>query len=148
MTDGVFPTTGAIRPLPAYPGVLSRYSPCLLCIDDSHAVGVIGERGQGTFSYYGMKEKGFYFAGTLSKAFGGIGGIIPGTSLSRRKSVGTCKLPDGTSDPPPLPSLDSDGHCVEGCLVDWVYVLALDQAVRNHRSSEQTEPFSSSFRFK
>ncbi len=103
MTDGVFPSTGAIAPLPAYASVLSRYSPCLLCIDDAHAVGVIGEKGQGTFEYYGMKEKGLHFAGTLSKAFGGIGGIIPGDQSLAEKIRRNVRVPVGAS-PPPIPA--------------------------------------------
>jgi len=81
MTDGVFPVTGAIAPLPDYASALSAYDGALLCTDDSHAVGVIGPRGQGTFEHHGLRGDGFHLAGTLSKAFGGIGGIIPGDRI-------------------------------------------------------------------
>jgi 7-keto-8-aminopelargonate synthetase-like enzyme len=47
-------------------------------VDDAHATGVIGEKGQGTFEYFGIQGDGRYSSGTLSKAFGGHGGIIAG----------------------------------------------------------------------
>lgn len=103
MTDGVFPSTGSIAPLPAYASVLSRYAQSLLCIDDSHGVGVIGKKGQGTFEYYGMKQDGLHFAGTLSKAFGSIGGIIPGDRSLAEKIHRNVRVLAGAS-PPPVPA--------------------------------------------
>lgn len=102
MTDGVFPVTGAIAPLPDYAGALSAYDGALLCTDDSHAVGVIGPRGQGTFEHHGLRGDGFHLAGTLSKAFGGIGGIIPGDRTLAEKIERLVRVPNGAS-PPPVP---------------------------------------------
>jgi 8-amino-7-oxononanoate synthase len=99
MSDGVFPVTGAIAPLPSYAEVLSGYTSALLCTDDSHAVGVIGARGRGTFEYHGMSGSRYYTAGTLSKACGGIGGIIPGNRSLADRIAEHVRVPIGASGP-------------------------------------------------
>lgn len=76
-SDGIFPTFGKIAPLPAYLPWVESYDGCMW-IDDCHAVGVLGEHGRGTYEYYGMHSDRLYFGGTLSKAVGAHGGIIPG----------------------------------------------------------------------
>ncbi len=76
--DGIFPVSGEISPLPDYANVLEDFSPSIICIDDAHATGVIREKGQGTFEYFNLSSKSYYFSGTLSKAVGGHGGIITG----------------------------------------------------------------------
>ncbi len=76
MSDGVFPTFGVIAPVPDYMKVLEPYGG-LISLDDSHAVGVLGSNGRGTYEHFGVKSDRLYFAGTLSKAFGGHGGFIP-----------------------------------------------------------------------
>ncbi len=76
MSDGVFPTFGVIAPVPEYLKVLEPYGG-LVALDDSHGVGVLGPNGRGTVEHYGLVSDRLYFAGTLSKAFGGHGGIIP-----------------------------------------------------------------------
>ncbi len=101
ITDGVFPVTGAIAPLPDYAHALTKYHRAMLCVDDSHAVGVIGAKGQGTFEYHTMEsEVGLYFSGTLSKAFGGFGGIIPGDRTLAEKIRRNVRVPLGASCPP------------------------------------------------
>jgi len=103
MTDGVFPVTGAIAPLPEYVEALRRYPDALLCTDDSHAVGVIGKHGRGTFEYYGLSGDRLHMAGTLSKACGGIGGIIPGDQAMADRIAANVRIPVGAS-PPPVPA--------------------------------------------
>lgn len=101
ITDGVFPVTGAIAPLPDYAHALERYNDALLCVDDSHAVGVIGASGQGTFEYHGVtSEVNHYFSGTLSKAFGGFGGIVVGDRFLNEKIRRNVRVPLGASRPP------------------------------------------------
>jgi len=78
--DGIFPVSGEISPLRDYVQVLSSFERSLLCVDDAHATGVIGEKGQGSLEYLGLKGKNRYSSGTLSKALGGHGGIIAGDS--------------------------------------------------------------------
>ncbi|MDH4196032.1 MAG: pyridoxal phosphate-dependent aminotransferase family protein [Candidatus Aminicenantes bacterium] len=76
LTDGVFPTFGLIAPVPDYVRVLAPYGG-LIGLDDSHSVGVLGANGRGTYEHFGQRGENLYFAGTLSKAFGGHGGFLP-----------------------------------------------------------------------
>jgi len=78
MTDGVFPTFGVIAPVPDYLKAVEPYDG-IIALDDSHGVGVLGPNGRGTVDHFGLKSDRIFFAGTLSKAFGGHGGFIPAT---------------------------------------------------------------------
>lgn len=86
MTDGVFPSLGHIAPIPEYIEVLAHYPDALICLDDAHAGGVLGLAGRGTYDHFGLDGQpagqpvSLYFSGTLSKAFGGQGGLITGSS--------------------------------------------------------------------
>lgn len=76
VTDGVFSMDGDIANLPAISEIVNRYNVIFL-IDEAHATGVIGEKGAGTLSHYGIKErKNIILTGTLSKAIGTVGGYI------------------------------------------------------------------------
>lgn len=75
-TDGVFSMDGDIANIPRILELCKKYNAILL-IDDAHATGVIGEKGAGTLSYYGITERNnIIVTGTLSKAVGTIGGYI------------------------------------------------------------------------
>ena len=77
--DGVFPVSGEISPIPEYLSVLEEFAPYIICVDDAHATGVLGENGRGVYDYFGLEAgDGLYSSGTLSKAVGGHGGIIAG----------------------------------------------------------------------
>jgi 8-amino-7-oxononanoate synthase len=103
VTDGVFPSTGIIAPLDRYSELMKIYPDALLCIDDSHGVGVLGPNGRGSFDHFGLSGPQFYQAGTLSKAFGGYGGFIGGTATLAEKIRKNAKLMIGAS-PPPIPA--------------------------------------------
>lgn len=76
VTDGVFSMDGDIANLPTILEIVNKYNVILL-IDEAHAIGVIGEKGAGTLSHYGIKErKNIILTGTLSKAIGTVGGYI------------------------------------------------------------------------
>lgn len=80
ITDGIFPIFGNIAPLPEYFEIIEKYNG-VIWVDDAHALGVIGENGRGTCEHYsaaGLKPGMLFYGGTMSKAFGGFGGIIPG----------------------------------------------------------------------
>jgi glycine C-acetyltransferase/8-amino-7-oxononanoate synthase len=77
VSDGIFPLMGHLAPVPAYLEVAAAYD-AVLWLDDSHGVGVLGERGRGTCEHYGLASEWLLFGGTLSKAFGAYGGVIPG----------------------------------------------------------------------
>ena len=76
VTDGVFSMDGDIAKLPEILAVVKKYDAILL-IDEAHSTGVIGEKGAGTLSHYGITERDkIIVTGTLSKAIGTIGGYI------------------------------------------------------------------------
>jgi 8-amino-7-oxononanoate synthase len=76
-SDGVFPISGSIAPIPRYLEVIADIEGALIVIDDSHGTGVLGENGRGTYEHFGLNLPNLYFCGTMSKAFGSHGGIIP-----------------------------------------------------------------------
>jgi glycine C-acetyltransferase/8-amino-7-oxononanoate synthase len=114
LTDGVFPISGEIAPLPDYLAVLRNYDSAYICLDDAHATGVLGPDGRGTLDYWlegkstaalgvvGALVVNVTSAHTLSKALGGHGGVIAGDAalierLNRAPAV-------GASSPSPLPA--------------------------------------------
>jgi glycine C-acetyltransferase len=72
-TDGVFSMDGTIAKLDEICGLAHRYD-ALVMIDDSHAVGVLGERGRGTHEYKNCMDQVDIITGTLGKALGGATG--------------------------------------------------------------------------
>ncbi len=75
-TDGVFSMDGDIANIPDILALCKKYNAILL-IDEAHATGVLGEKGAGTLSHYGITErKNIIVTGTLSKAVGTVGGYI------------------------------------------------------------------------
>lgn len=101
VTDGVFPSTGALAPLAAYCTVMARYDRAQLCVDDAHGVGAIGATGGGAMELAGVAGAGRYLAGTASKALGGAGGFVPGSIDLARKLAAKVHLLAGASSPPP-----------------------------------------------
>ena len=100
ITDGVFPAYGAIAPVPEIISALAPYNG-ILCLDDAHAVGVLGANGRGTCEHFGIKSGGrIVMSGTLSKAFGSHGGFIPGSSAFIRKIRQTVSAYGGATSPP------------------------------------------------
>ena len=78
LCDGIFPISGELSPLPDYVDITGQIAGAIICVDDAHATGVIGEKGHGTFEYFNLHGERLYSCGTLSKALGGHGGIIFG----------------------------------------------------------------------
>jgi len=77
VSDGVFSVTGEIVNLPDMIKVAHKYGARVL-VDDAHAVGVIGEGGRGTASYYNLEEETDLVMGTFSKTFASLGGFVAG----------------------------------------------------------------------
>ena len=73
ITDGVFSMEGAIAPLPDLLEVCRRHD-AVLMVDDSHATGVLGERGRGSAEHYGLVGQIDIITSTLGKALGGAAG--------------------------------------------------------------------------
>lgn len=72
-TDGVFSMDGIIANLPAICDLADKYD-ALVMVDDSHAVGFMGEGGRGTPEYCGVLDRVDILTGTLGKALGGASG--------------------------------------------------------------------------
>jgi len=73
VTDGVFSMDGTIANLPAICELAAQYD-ALVTVDDSHAVGFMGENGRGTHEYNNVMGKVDIITGTLGKALGGASG--------------------------------------------------------------------------
>ena len=89
-TDGVFSMDGIIADLKSICNLAERYD-ALVMVDDSHAVGFMGDTGRGTPEYCGVMGKVDIITGTLGKALGGAsGGYTSGrkevVDLLRQKS--------------------------------------------------------------
>ncbi|MBF0469317.1 MAG: glycine C-acetyltransferase, partial [Desulfamplus sp.] len=72
-TDGVFSMDGIIANLKGICDLADRYD-ALVMVDDSHAVGFIGDNGGGTPEYCGVQDRVDLITGTLGKALGGASG--------------------------------------------------------------------------
>lgn len=78
VTDGVFSMDGSYAPLPGICDLADRYG-ALVLVDDSHAVGFVGDHGRGTPEYFGLMDRVDLLTGTLGKALGGAsGGYVSG----------------------------------------------------------------------
>ncbi|MCC5979924.1 MAG: glycine C-acetyltransferase [Salinarimonas sp.] len=73
VTDGVFSMDGIIADLPRICDLAERYG-ALVMVDDSHAVGFVGEHGRGTHEFCGVEGRVDILTGTLGKALGGASG--------------------------------------------------------------------------
>lgn len=72
-TDGVFSMDGYIAKLQEICDLADKYD-AMVMVDDSHAVGFMGERGRGTHEYCGVMDRVDVLTGTLGKALGGASG--------------------------------------------------------------------------
>ncbi len=103
LSDGVFSVRGTVTPVNEYRNVLAEYPGAMLCLDDAHGMGVLGQCGRGTYEQAGCSGSetnhsptgcqlpddtgsgqapqgpNLFFCGTLSKALGAYGGVIPGS---------------------------------------------------------------------
>ncbi|MBC6449186.1 glycine C-acetyltransferase [Actinokineospora xionganensis] len=77
-TDGVFSMDGYLAPLDEIVALAEKYD-ALVMVDDSHAVGFMGETGRGTPEHFGVGDRVDIYTGTLGKALGGAsGGYVSG----------------------------------------------------------------------
>ena len=77
ITDGVFSMDGDLGPLPGLCAVAEETG-CIMMVDDAHASGVFGRNGRGTIDHFEMHGRVDIQVGTLSKAFGVLGGYVAG----------------------------------------------------------------------
>lgn len=102
VTDGVFSMDGDIAPLPEVCALAEQYDATVM-VDDAHGFGVLGKTGGGTIEHFGLERRGIIQMGTLSKAIGGLGGYVAGSTvlidylINRARSViFTTGLPPAT----------------------------------------------------
>jgi 8-amino-7-oxononanoate synthase len=109
MLDGVSASTGTIAPVRNYLKALQVCDSPALLLDDAHAIGVLGENGRGSLDVPGLWESvnteqpvegvRLYVCGTLAKAIGGFGGIIPGSNDFVARVRASSHYFDGASAP-------------------------------------------------
>lgn len=80
VTDGVFSMDGDVAPLDEIYQVSQGYD-AVLMVDDAHGEGVLGKGGRGIVDHYDLHGKVDVEIGTLSKAFGVVGGVVAGNPL-------------------------------------------------------------------
>jgi len=77
ITDGVFSMDGDIALLPAIVEVAEEHG-ILVMVDDAHGEGVLGKGGRGIVDHFDLHGRVHVEVGTLSKAFGVVGGLVAG----------------------------------------------------------------------
>ena len=80
VTDGVFSMDGDIAPLPALVEVAKKYE-IMFMVDDAHGEGVLGKGGRGIVDHFNLHGKVDIEVGTMSKAFGVVGGLVAGNKV-------------------------------------------------------------------
>jgi 8-amino-7-oxononanoate synthase len=141
LTDGVFSALGHIAPLADYRDVLQDLglAASAILVDDAHGIGVLGATGKGTLEHAGLMNANaasdstvnsrlpsdgpvpgppaVFFYGTLSKAFGGFGGIVPGTLAWIEHLKRTSRYFAGASAPP-TPAAAATARAMELVIAD------------------------------
>ncbi len=111
LSDGIFPVSGEIAPVPEILNLIEEYDGMLL-LDDAHAVGAIGKHGRGTLDHFGIDNPHCLACGTLSKALGGWGGILWGEREGMDKLDRASGVMAGAS-PPPLVMAAASARALE-----------------------------------
>lgn len=78
ITDGVFSMEGDITPLPEIVEIAEKFG-AIAMVDDAHGEGVLGRGGRGIVDHFNLHGKVDVEVGTMSKAFGVVGGYIAGS---------------------------------------------------------------------
>lgn len=144
MSDGVFAALGTIAPAVDYCDVLRNYAGAALSLDDCHAFGVLGDHGRGTFEHLGLHGKcvntiwqdeggslhrpHLFTTATMSKAFGGYGGIICGSGAFVEHIKATSHYFDGASAPP-VPAAAASARAIRLVADDPAIIARLRQNV-------------------
>lgn len=75
VTDGVFSMGGDIAMLPEICALAKKYGARVM-VDDAHGLGILGEGGRGTASYFGLEDQVDIYMGTFSKSLASLGGYM------------------------------------------------------------------------
>ena len=100
VTDGVFSQDGDIAPLPDLLQLAECYDTTLY-VDDAHGTGILGEHGNGIAEHFGISSERMIYMGTLSKAYGGMGGFIAAEKHIAQMVRVACSVYGFTSALPP-----------------------------------------------
>lgn len=79
ITDGVFSMDGDIARLPEIVDIARRHG-AMVAVDDAHGEGVLGRGGRGIVDSFGLHGQVEVEIGTMSKAFGAVGGMVAGSA--------------------------------------------------------------------
>ena len=79
VTDGVFSMDGDVAPLDEIYDITKDYE-AILMVDDAHGEGVLGHGGRGIVDHFDLHGKVDVEVGTMSKAFGVMGGVVAGNA--------------------------------------------------------------------
>jgi 8-amino-7-oxononanoate synthase len=77
VVDGVYSMEGDIADLPELVRLCRKYG-VALAVDDAHALGVLGPKGDGTGAHFGLQDEVDLIAGTFSKSLASVGGFVAG----------------------------------------------------------------------
>lgn len=80
ISDGVFSMDGDIAPLDGIVAAADRYD-AIVMVDDAHGEGVLGDGGRGIVDHFGLHGRVEVEVGTMSKAFGVVGGYVAGPAV-------------------------------------------------------------------
>ncbi len=80
ITDGVFSMDGDIAPLKEIADAADKFG-AMVMVDDAHGEGVLGQAGRGIVDHFELHGKIDIEIGTLSKAFGVVGGYVAGSAV-------------------------------------------------------------------
>jgi len=80
ITDGVFSMDGDLAPLDVLVPVAESHE-AIVMVDDAHGEGVLGRGGRGIVDHFGLHGRVDVEVGTMSKAFGVMGGYVAGSEL-------------------------------------------------------------------
>jgi 8-amino-7-oxononanoate synthase len=130
VSDGVFSMDGDIVPLPDMLGLAERYD-AFVYIDDAHATGVLGSTGGGTTQHFAVCSPRLICMGTLSKAYGAIGGFVATNKYLGDMIRLTCTAYGFTSTLPPD----------QVCAVSEAMDIVLDEPQRLQRLWENQRYF-------
>lgn len=79
--DGIFSMEGDIVNLPRIAELAEKYGANIM-VDDAHSLGVIGEKGAGAASHFGLTDSVDLIMGTFSKSLASLGGFISGDAAT------------------------------------------------------------------
>lgn len=131
LTDGLFPISGEIAPLPAYLELIQPLRGSMI-VDDAHAAGVLGAHGRGSLEHFGIEDDACRVSATFNKALGGFGGVIYGKKSILENIERNSRILAGSS-PPPLPAAAASAKALQVLMQKTQWLEQLRANVRQAR---------------